>query len=96
MTFPPPRNSISLSGAMKIRVECYAGHRGDETPRRIVFDARAVEVAEVIDRWLGADHRYFKVLGADQATYILRQDMPTLSWELTMYERPTAAGERRS
>jgi hypothetical protein len=81
---------------VKIRVECYAGHRGDETPRRIVFDARSVEVAEVLDRWLGADHRYFKVRGADQATYILRQDMPTQAWEMTMYEKAAVAGERRS
>jgi hypothetical protein len=65
---------------VKIRVECYAGHRGDETPRRIVFDARSVEVAEVLD----------------QATYILRQDMPTQAWEMTMYEKAAVAGERRS
>ena len=73
---------------MKVGVECYAGYRGDETPRRILFDGRAVAVVEVIDRWLGADHRYFKVLGSDEATYILRQDIPTHSWEMTMYQAP--------
>ena len=71
---------------MKIRVECYAGSRGDETPRRISFDGRSMDVVEVIDRWFGPDHRYFKVLGADQATYIIRQDTPTHTWELTMYQ----------
>lgn len=82
--------------AMKITVECYAGHRGDETPRRISFDERSVEVAEVIDRWLGSDHRYFKVRGADGATYVLRQDTVKHSWEITLYERPHRAGERPS
>src|SRR5512134_3828399 len=43
------------------RVECYAGHRGEETPRRFSFDGRTTEVAEVLDAWLAPDHRYFKV-----------------------------------
>ena len=75
---------------MEVRVECYAGYRGDETPRRILFDGRAVTVVEVIDRWLGSDHRYFKVHGSDNATYILRQDIPTHRWEMTMYQGPRA------
>ena len=76
---------------MKIHVECYAGGRGDETPRRIRFGERAIDVVEVIDRWFGPDHRYFKVRGADRATYIIRQDLPTQGWELTLYETPVAS-----
>jgi len=48
-----------------LRVECYSGHRGEETPRRFYLGNRHIEVAEVIDRWLGPDHRYFKVRGDD-------------------------------
>ena len=48
---------------------------------------------DVIDRWHGADHRYFKVEGADSATYIIRQDIPTQTWELTMFERAALSGE---
>lgn len=80
---------------MEIRVECYAGSRGDETPRRIFFDERAVSVVEVIDQWLGSDHRYFKVLGSDNATYILRQDIPTHRWDMTLYQRSPAAGRAK-
>ena len=82
---------------MIIRVECYAGHRGEETPRRLFFDERAIEVVEVLDRWLGQDHRYFKVLGSDDATYILRHDPYAERWELTMFERkrPTPSGARQ-
>ena len=74
---------------MKIRVECYAGYRGEETPRRFRIDDRSVEVTEVIDRWVGTDHRYFKVCGSYQATYIIRQDIPSHGWEMTMYRTPT-------
>lgn len=72
---------------MEVTVECHAGHRGEETPRRIRFDARVVEVADVIDRWHGPDHRYFKLLGEDGATYILRHDERRGCWELTSFQR---------
>lgn len=70
---------------MKIRVDCYAGHQGEETPRRLKFDDREVEVVDVIDRWLAPDHRYFKVKAADDATYILRHDAGSGAWELVMF-----------
>jgi hypothetical protein len=69
-----------------IVVECYAGHRGEETPRRFTLGSRAIEVTEVQDRWLAPDHRYFKVLGDDGATYILRHAEPG-DWELVLYQR---------
>ena len=34
-----------------IRVECYAGAKADETPRRFTLEERTVEVGEVLDRW---------------------------------------------
>jgi hypothetical protein len=71
---------------VQVRVECYAGHRGEETPRRLFMDERAVEVAEVLDQWLAPDHRYFKVLGADGALYILRHDVGGGFWDLTFFE----------
>jgi hypothetical protein len=70
---------------MLVRVECYAGHRGEETPRRLNLDGRAVELVEVLDCWLGLDHRYFKMLGDDGATYTLRHAPGSGRWELTMY-----------
>ncbi len=59
---------------MEIRVECYAGHRGEETPRALLFDGRRVEVTELLDQWLAPDHRYFKVKASDGALYIIRHD----------------------
>ena len=77
---------------MELTVECYAGHRGEQTPRRFRFDGRVIEVAEVLDAWLHPDHRYFKVRGEDGYCYILRNDVETNSWELTMFDRTGAIG----
>ena len=73
---------------MIVRVECYAGHRGEETPRRVWFDGREVELVELVDCWLAPDHRYFKMKGEDRATYILCHDVRSGRWQLTMYAAP--------
>ncbi len=72
---------------LMVRVECYAGHRGEEEPRVLYFGERRVEVVEMLDRWLAPDHRYFKVRGDDGGTYILRHDVARDRWELTLFER---------
>ena len=80
---------------MLVRVECYAGHRGEETPRRVWLDGRAVVLVEVLDCWLAPDHRYFKMRAEDGATYILRHDAASGRWELTLYQAPPrTAGAR--
>ena len=68
-----------------IRVECYAGYRGEETPRAIRLGANRIEIKKVLDRWLSPDHRYFKLLGDDNSVYIVRHDIETFTWELTFY-----------
>lgn len=69
-----------------VKVECYAGYRGEETPVRFRIGERTAEVIEVVDRRLAPDHRYFKVRTAD-GIYILRNDATSESWELTLFER---------
>ena len=66
-----------------LHVECYAGHRGEETPRMLMIDERKIFVEEVLDTWQGPDHRYFKLKGDDGKVYILRQDTAAGRWELT-------------
>ena len=77
---------------LAISVECYSGHRGEQTPRRFSFNDRWIDVVEVIDAWLAPEHRYFKVRGDDGACYILRNDVAATCWELTMYDRTGAIG----
>ncbi len=83
-----------MGEAQSLRVECHAGYRADERPRRFFVGDRRVEVAEVLDSWIGPDHRYFKVRGDDGDVYILRHDTSVDRWELTMFARghDTAAG----
>jgi len=70
-----------------LRVDCSSGHRGEETPRRFYLGERQIEVVDVIDRWYGPDHRYFKVRGDDGAEYILRHDHESQRWELILLRR---------
>ncbi len=70
-----------------LKVECYCGYRGEETPRRFWLDTRPIEVRRVLDQWLAPDHRYFKLLGHDGAQYILRHDPQNQRWELIFYDR---------
>jgi hypothetical protein len=79
---------------MKIRVECYAGYRGEEEPRAFTLGERRIEVASILDRWIAPDHRYFKVAGSDAHTYVLRHDEATGDWTLGAFRRSDA--ERRA
>ncbi len=71
---------------MEIIVECYAGYRGEETPRRFRLGNNRIEIETILDQWLAPDHRYFKVRGDDGAIYILRHDPKTWIWMLTFYK----------
>ena len=79
-----------------IRVECYAGYRGEESPRRFFLHQRKVEVLEILDRWLAPDHRYFKLKGDDGAVYIIRHDVARNQWQLTMYDSGLTGGPPHS
>jgi hypothetical protein len=70
---------------MQIRVQCYAGHRGEEEPRAFDLGDRHLEVIEIIDRWLAPDYRYFKVQADDDNVYMLRHDEAAGEWEMTSF-----------
>ena len=79
-----------------VDVECHAGYRGEETPRRFGLAGAKIEVVEVIDRWLAPDHRYFKVRDADGNLYILRTDVVSERWEVTFLRRRENGAEPSS
>ena len=72
---------------MKVRVECYAGYRGEEEPRALFLGDRRISVVKILDRWLAPDHRYFKVRGEDDTVYLLRDDPEGREWYLTVLDR---------
>lgn len=72
-----------------IQVECYAGTKADETPRRFIREEQSVKVEEVLDRWHQAESKpewpradYFKVRGADGQEYLLKHDLEADEWFL--------------
>ena len=72
-----------------IKVECYAGAKADETPRRFLWEAGLVEVDEVLDRWFQVESwpewpraDYFTVRGADRREYLLKHDLESDEWYL--------------
>lgn len=70
-----------------LEVECYAGHRGEQTPRRLRWYGRSIGIVEILDQWLAPDHRYFKVRLEDGATLILRHDSASHRWDWTFFHR---------
>jgi hypothetical protein len=66
----------------RLRVESYAGHRGEEEPRAFTLGERRFGVEEILDRWLEPRTRYFKVRADDGRSFILRHDAVDDSWDL--------------
>ena len=81
---------------LQIRVESYAGHRSDETPRRFFIGDRRVEVIDVLDRWLAPEQRYFKLRGDDDGVYILCHDVVRDHWELRLFDAGRSESTRLS
>ena len=67
---------------MKLRVECYAGHRGEEEPRAFTLGETRFTVLEIEDRWIHPEHRYFKVRVEDGRHFVVRHDLASGEWEL--------------
>src|SRR5882672_4680229 len=55
---------------LAVGVECYAGHRGEQTPRTLMLGDRRIAVAEVVDAWLAPDHRYFKLRRSHDTAWV--------------------------
>ena len=77
---------------LTVGVECYAGHRGEQTPRTLILGDRRIDVVEVVDAWLAPDYRHFKLRGDDGNTYLVRHDERSTTWELTMFRAEHLGG----
>jgi hypothetical protein len=76
---------------MKIRVSCYEGYTSGETPRSFCLGDRWLEVVEILDRWRGEDHEYFRLVASDGNRYILRRDRVRDEWEITLFTSGTGS-----
>jgi len=65
-----------------IHVSCYSGYKANERPIDITVRGRKLRVEEIVDRWYGVDHSYFKILANDQKIYLIRYDQDEDLWTL--------------
>jgi hypothetical protein len=71
-----------------IRVEYYAGYKGDERPVKLQIGEQMVEIAEVEDRWYSPGATYFRVLLMNGERYVLRRDDAQDAWTLEAFRSP--------
>jgi len=71
-----------------MRVECYAGYRGDERPVRFTLGERTYNVREVEDRWYSPEAVFFRVLADDGNVYVLRHNEAQECWTLEGFRAP--------
>ncbi len=77
---------------MKIKVESRADTKGHESPMRFSLGTRVVDVEAVVDRWYGEQACYFRVLGNDENSYILKGPLEDGSWEMVSFTHKDSRG----
>jgi hypothetical protein len=81
---------VDGSARIPLIVETYSGYKADERPVAFRLRGRRIAAREILDRWEGEDHAYFKLTDEDGTVYIIRQDRSSDSWELILMETPDA------
>ncbi len=66
----------------KIQVITYSGYKANERPLHFLVDGEDIKVREIVDRWYGEDHDFFKVVGDDGHTYVLKWHRSQGEWML--------------
>ncbi len=73
----------------KIKVECHAGYKGEESPRVFIHLGKRYEIREILDRWYEEGptppttrYEYFKVKAAEGEIFLLRHVPSEMSWNL--------------
>jgi len=59
---------------LDVQVRCYAGYRGEETPREVVKEGRALEILEILDRWLEPGRRCFRICTEDGVAVLVHEE----------------------
>lgn len=66
----------------KLQVQSYSGYKANERPTLFSLKDRRVGIVDIIDRWYGTDHDFFKVLADDGRVYLLKWHRFTDEWFL--------------
>ena len=73
---------MSGSEEREIDVIAYSGYKANERPLYMIVSHQKMEVREVLDRWYGEIHDYFKVIDDDGRTYLLKWHRALDRWFL--------------
>lgn len=65
-----------------IEVNCYSGYKANERPLSFVLGERTFQVIRIVERWVGEEHDYFKVIADDEEVYILKWHRNQDRWSL--------------
>jgi len=78
-----------MKDLFEIKVECHAGYKSAEYPKRFYWDDFYFEIEEILDRWYQGDlnseippANYFKVRTSNQKIFILKNETKTDQWFL--------------
>ncbi len=80
---------------MIIEVKSRRGHLEIEEPASFTEGKLEYQVEEIVDRWIGMDHSYFKVVDGDGCTHMLRHDLIALVWETIDMQAPQLSTNAR-
>lgn len=68
-----------------VRVESYAGYKGDERPVKLQLGDQLIDVAEIEDRWYSPGATYFRVVLTNGERYVLRREDAQDVWTLQAF-----------
>src|ERR1051326_2221434 len=77
---------------MKVKVESQSDAKGQESPTRFTLGTRIIEVEACVDRWHGEQACYYRVLGSDENSYILKGPLEDGSWGLVSFTHKDSRG----
>ena len=78
--------------SVTLRVQCYSERERDNCdPVRFELSGQEYFIEELVDRWRGSSHTYFKVRADDGNLYILsREESREGQWRLESFRRVRA------
>ena len=72
----------NISLPKTIEVTSYSGYKANERPLYLIVDNKRIEVQKVIDRWIGEEHDFFRVLAIDGKVYLISWQRKRDMWSI--------------
>jgi hypothetical protein len=78
---------------MKLRVECYSGHKANQRPIKFWLGDAVLFVESIEDQWYGPNTVYFRFRADDGNTYVLGNDETNDEWTLESFRSQRSPGQ---